>query len=67
MPGILRADGADYDHVSATVGGEFHVEVASGMAAAARVSSRLAKEALQAAGMGDARLVELFIALRQSR
>ena len=36
------------------------------MAAAARDSSRLAKEALKLAGMGDARLVELTIALRQA-
>jgi hypothetical protein len=36
------------------------------MAAAARDSSRLAKEALKLAGMGDARLVELTIALRQT-
>ena len=65
MPGISRADGASLDHTTGTVRGEFHVEVARGMAAAARDSSRLAKEALKAAGMGDARLVELFIALRQ--
>jgi hypothetical protein len=66
MPGISRAYGADHDHATHTVSGDFQVEVARGMGAAARDSSRLAKEALKAAGMGDARLVELFIALRQS-
>jgi hypothetical protein len=66
MPGISRAAAADHDRLSGTVTGEFEVEVAKGMAAAARDSSRLAKEALNAAGMGEARLVELFIALRQS-
>lgn len=67
MPGIARSLGADHDAGSLTVTGTFELEVARGMAAAARDSSRLAKEALKLAGMGDARLVELTIALRQAR
>lgn len=66
MPGIVRALGADHTPADGTVGGVFVVEVARGMAAAARDSSRLAKEALKAAGLGDARLVELSISLRGS-
>lgn len=66
MPGIARSLGADHDTGSHTVTGAFQLEVARGMAAAARDSSRLAKEALKLAGMGDARLVELTIALRQT-
>lgn len=65
MPGIARSVGADHNAGSRTVTGTFQLEVARGMAAAARDSSRLAKEALKLAGMGDARLVELTIALRQ--
>ena len=65
MPGIARALGTDKDAIAHTVTGTFQLEVARGMAAAARDSSRLAKEALKLAGMGDARLVELKIALRQ--
>jgi len=64
MPGIARPLGTDNDARARTVTGTFQLEVARGMAAAARDSSRLAKEALKLAGMGDARLVELKIALR---
>ncbi len=66
MPGIAGALGAEYDAALRTVSGAFRLEVARGMAAAARDSSRFAKEALKSAGMGDARLVELHIALRQA-
>lgn len=66
MPGIVVAMGADRNAADGTVGGAFQVEVARGMAAAARDSSRLAKQALNAAGLGDARLVELSIALRSA-
>jgi hypothetical protein len=45
--------------VSAT----FRIEVRLGMADAARDGSRLAKEALKVAGMGDAQLTELTVAL----
>jgi hypothetical protein len=67
MPGIAHSLGADHDAGTRTVAGGFQLEVARGMAAAARDSSRLAKEALKLAGMVDARLVELTIALRQSQ
>ncbi len=64
MPGIAGALGAEHDAGLRIVSGAFHLEVAKGMAAAARDSSRFAKEALKSAGIGDARLVELHIALR---
>jgi len=66
MPGITQSYGADLDRVSATVGGGFQIEVIRGMGAAARDSSRLAKEALKAAQLGQARLVELSITLRST-
>jgi hypothetical protein len=67
MPGIKKgAIGADHDPPPRTVSGTFTVEVNRGMAVAARDSSRLAKEALKLAGMGDARLVELRIALQMA-
>jgi hypothetical protein len=67
MPGIAVGLGAEHDGAHRIVSGAFRLEVAKGMAAAARDSSRFAKEALKSAGMGDARLVELHIALRQAR
>jgi hypothetical protein len=67
MPGIARALGAEAGTPARSVGGAFRLEVAGGMAAAARDSSRLAKEALKLAGMGDARLVDLQISLQQVR
>jgi hypothetical protein len=65
MPGITQSLGAEEASPARSVSGAFQVEVARGMAAAARDSSRLAKEALKLAGMGDARLVDLHISLRQ--
>lgn len=65
MPGITSALPAERDPSPRVVCGEFTLEVARGMAAAARDSSRFAKEALKLAGMGNARLVELRIELRQ--
>jgi hypothetical protein len=64
MPGTVAVHGATHDADSRTVTGEFRLEVEHGMAAAARDSSRFAKEALKAAGLRDAQLVELWIALR---
>lgn len=52
-----RADGA------VSVSGAFRIRVRLGMADAARDGSRLAKEALKVAGMGDAQLVELTVTL----
>ena len=67
MPGIVRLLSAESGAPERSVGGAFCLEVAGGMAAAARDSSRLAKEALKLAGMGDARLVDLQISLLQVR
>jgi hypothetical protein len=66
MPGIAAALGAELDPPPRTVSGGFRLEVARGMAAAARDSSRFAKEALKLAGMGDARLIALQIELVQA-
>jgi len=64
MPGTGSVHGAGHDHERRIVSGEFQVEVDHGIAEAAQVSSRYAKEALKAAGLGDAQLVELVVALR---
>lgn len=65
MPGAGRVHGATHDEEHWIVTGEFQVDVDHGIAEAARDSSRFAKEALKAAGLGRAQLVELWIALRQ--
>jgi hypothetical protein len=66
MPGIDAVDGVgpapdgpDGPGVRAT----FWIEVRLGMADAARDGSRLAKEALKVAGMGEAQLVELSVTM----
>jgi len=64
LPGTAAVHGATHDHGARTVSGEFLIEVEQGIAAAARDGSRFAKEALKTAGMGDAQLVELWVALR---
>jgi len=64
MPGTGSVHGAGEDRELRTVSGEFQVEVDHGIAEAAQVSSRFAKEALKAAGLGDAQLVELWVSLR---
>lgn len=65
LPGMGRVHGATHDEEHRIVTGEFQVEVDHGIAEAARDASRFAKEALKAAGLGRAQLVELWIALRQ--
>lgn len=65
MPGTGRVHGATHDLEQRIVTGEFQVDVDHGIAEAAQVSSRLAKESLKAAGLGRAQLVELWVALRQ--
>jgi hypothetical protein len=64
MPGMGAVHGATHDHGARTVSGEFLIEVEHGIASAARDGSRFAKEALKGAGLGDAQLVELWVALR---
>lgn len=64
MPGTGAIHGATHDHGARTVSGEFLIEVEQGIANAARDASRLAREALKNAGLGDAQLVELWVSLR---
>jgi hypothetical protein len=45
------------------VGATFWIDVRLGMADAARDGSRLAKEALKVAGLGEAQLVELAVTM----
>jgi hypothetical protein len=63
MPGAGRVDEAGADGRRRRVTATFWISVRLGMADAARDGSRLAKEALTVAGMGDAQLVELSVSL----
>ncbi len=67
MPGTGRLEGTSQDARRRRVSATFWIEVRLGMADAARDGSRLAKEALKVAGMGDAQLTELAVALVGSR
>jgi hypothetical protein len=64
MPGADGVDGTDQDTRRRRVTATFWIRVRLGMADAARDGSRLAKEALKVAGMGQAQLVELSVSLR---
>lgn len=64
MPGTGTVHGAGHDPELRIVSGEFQVEVDHGIAEAAQVGARYAKEALKVAGLGDAQLVELWVGLR---
>lgn len=63
MPGTDGLEGTSQDASRRRVSATFWIEVRLGMADAARDGSRLAKEALKVAGMGDAQLTELAVAL----
>ena len=63
MPGIVGVGDIDADGAEAGVGATFWIDVRLGMADAARDGSRLAKEALKVAGMGEAQLVELAVTM----
>jgi hypothetical protein len=63
MPGAGGVDDAGADRRRRRVTATFWISVRLGMADAARDGSRLAKEALTVAGMGDAQLVELSVSL----
>ena len=65
MPGADGVDASDQDGRRRRVTATFWIKVRLGMADAARDGSRLAKEALKVAGMGEAQLVELSVSLRQ--
>jgi hypothetical protein len=63
MPGSDGLEGTSQDGRRRRVSAAFRVDVRLGMADAARDGSRLAKEALKVAGMGDAQLTELTVVL----
>ena len=63
MPGTDGVNEAGADVHRRRVTATFWIGVRLGMADAARDGSRLAKEALTVAGMGDAQLVELSVSL----
>lgn len=63
MPGVDGVADVEPDAAGARVTGTFWIEVRLGMADAARDGSRLAKEALKVAGMGEAQLVELSVTM----
>lgn len=63
MPGASGLEATSQDRRRRRVAATFWIEVRLGMADAARDGSRLAKEALKAAGMGDAQLVELAVTM----
>jgi hypothetical protein len=64
MPGADAVDTATQDDERRLVVGRFTINVQHGIADAARDASRLAKEALNGAGLHDAQLVELELTLR---
>lgn len=64
LPGIGAVHGATHDHGARTVTCEFLLSVQQGIADASRDASRLAREALKAADLADAQIVELWVALR---
>jgi hypothetical protein len=68
-PGAGPVDGAAQDLEARRVSASFVIAVPErgGMADAARDGSRLAKEALNSAGMPDAHLVRLAIRLEEER
>ena len=63
MPGIADVADVVADRAADQVSATFWIDVRLGMADAARDGSRLAKEALKVAGMGDAQLTELSVSM----
>lgn len=63
MPGADGVQEVDQDRRRRRVTATFWIQVRLGMADAARDGSRLAKEALKVAGMGDAQLIELSVTM----
>lgn len=63
MPGIDEVAGVAPEPGGPGVRATFWIDVRLGMADAARDGSRLAKEALKVAGMGEAQLVELSVTM----
>jgi len=67
MPGMESIEETAQDRRRRRVTATFWIKVRLGMADAARDGSRLAKEALRAAGMEDAQLLELSVSWRPRR
>ena len=65
MPGANGVEESTQDRRRRRVAAVFWIQVRLGMADAARDGSRLAKEALKVAGMGDAQLVELAVSMEK--
>ena len=65
MPGTNGVEETTQDRRRRRVAAVFWIQVRLGMADAARDGSRLAKEALKVAGMGDAQLVELAVTMQR--
>ena len=65
MPGAAGVDSTEQDRRRRRVTATFWIDVRLGMADAARDGSRLAKEALKVAGMGEAQLVELSVRMEE--
>lgn len=66
MPGIGGVGRVEPEPDLPGVSAVFWIDVRLGMADAARDGSRLAKEALKVAGMGDAQLVELSVTISET-
>jgi hypothetical protein len=65
MPGADGVEETTQDRRRRRVAAVFWIQVRLGMADAARDGSRLAKEALKVAGLGDAQLVELAVTMEK--
>ena len=65
MPGAGGVSETGQDRRRRRVTATFWIEVRLGMADAARDGSRLAKEALKVAGMGQAQLTELSVRMEE--
>lgn len=65
MPGLVGVPQVEPDGNGPAVSASFRIEVRLGMADAARDGTRLAKEALKVAGMGEAQLVELLVTMSE--
>ena len=64
MPGAVGVSESGQDRRGRKVTATFWIQVRLGMADAARDGSRLAKEALKVAGMGEAQLTELSVRMQ---
>ncbi len=65
MPGIGGVGEIEPEPGRPAVSATFWIDVRLGMADASRDGSRLAKEALKVAGMGEAQLVELSVSVHE--